>query len=221
MYWDEYTHQFNSAVLEEWSKFQTESTETKLKMELHSVTLAKGVNPVKRSYDINRVKGKFTRALSRTSLFDSDVNATAIQALSADYQTAISSTSLKTKIKRRQLNLDILIQEYRQVYKTRSLGGETQLDLKENTEIALASSEQKCFKCKKAGHVKKDCQEKNLNDNTDNNASTSMCHMCERKGLEIMKFWENPVNARKRPDKKQDRSSLRKWRNKKILMHEY
>mmetsp|Transcript_9044 Transcript_9044/g.19280 ORF Transcript_9044/g.19280 Transcript_9044/m.19280 type:complete len:100 (+) Transcript_9044:1008-1307(+) len=56
--------------------FQTESTETKLKTELHIVTLAKGANPIKLQDEIYPIKGKFMRAGLDCS--DSDVNAAAI-----------------------------------------------------------------------------------------------------------------------------------------------
>jgi len=56
----------------------------------------------------------------------------------------------------RQLNLDILIQEYRRMCKMRSLGKETQSDMMKSSEVALVvNEEKKCFKCGKTGHVKK------------------------------------------------------------------
>ncbi len=107
-----------------WYMFQTESTKTKLKTELQSVTLAKEANPVKMQDDIYQIWGKFTRAGLVCS--DSDVNTAAIQALPVKYQLAISNASLKAEMQRRQLNLEILIQESRQMYEMRSLGKEMQ-----------------------------------------------------------------------------------------------
>lgn len=126
--------------------------------------IAKALKQVKLYAKIYSIKGLVCS--------DSDVNAITIWALAVDYQWTIINTSLKTKMRRRWLNLEMLTQESRKMHKMRSLGKGIWLDIKQRSEVALPiNNERKCFKYGKARYVKKYCPKKDLKDNPNNNES--------------------------------------------------
>ncbi len=93
------------------------------KTELQCLTLAKGANPIKLHDQTNLIKAKSTRA--GLICLDSAINSATIQALSVNCQWAIRNTLIKAEIQGRQLNLEILIQESRQIHEMRNLVKET------------------------------------------------------------------------------------------------
>ncbi len=67
--------------------------------------------------------------------------------------------------------------------------------MKKSNEVAQAvSDERNCLKCGETGHVKKDCPEKDLNDDLNDK-----CPLCKRKDHDTTSCWENPENAAKHP----------------------
>ncbi len=68
------------------------------------------------------------------------------------------------------MNLGIKIQKSRGIYKFRRL---TQSVMKQRVEVALAiNNEKKCFKSVKSGYFKKECPEKDLKDNLNDNCQS-------------------------------------------------
>eukprot|EP00569_Conticribra_weissflogii_P005694 CAMPEP_0171331430 /NCGR_PEP_ID=MMETSP0878-20121228/2695_1 /TAXON_ID=67004 /ORGANISM="Thalassiosira weissflogii, Strain CCMP1336" /LENGTH=646 /DNA_ID=CAMNT_0011831961 /DNA_START=222 /DNA_END=2162 /DNA_ORIENTATION=+ len=178
--------------------FKCATTEASLKAELHNIKLPKGANPVQLQDSIYAIQAKLRR--SGLTCNDGDIMSTAIRALTAEYQPAITNAKLRGELYGTGMTLEMLISTARDMFEMRVLGREQSAEIKREPEIGLATTnpEMKCFKCGKSGHIKKDCPDTSNNQNETGNATT--CYLCGRTGHKLAKCWENPENALQRPE---------------------
>ncbi len=137
-----------------------------------------------------------------------------IQALSGEYQSAISNATMRAEITGMGMTFEMLIISARNMYEMRNLGKESRAENKRENEMGLATTnnnKKECFKCGQKDHFRNDCPIKGANNKTNNNLNEgddTTCYSCGRKGYKTVNCLDNPENSSKRPQGYKPKLSL-------------